>query len=657
MKAVSNIAALGIALVITPIGFAAPVELTDLQMEQVAAGSTDYDVGDAVQGSGGAIVGNSSTASISTSGAVTIGDSVQTGARAVNLVNSAESGVANGVNIWDGSVEVETSATQLDVQQSNAILQDQLRMANMPNYVRTEANVEHSVSESAATTHAGGVETTQLIFGQSLRAGEGVSIAGQLDADITGGRFELSNNIHTEISGEISVGEDGILGGIGASAGASLETDLTQSLDWTLPSLSLSVKGAGCYVEMGECTSEGSYSASSEETKITRSPFTLQDAAAEYIVVDDSTLSAENSYSVALAGSAQTDVRALNLVNAAGSAVANAINVARTPALGPDLSLNQTNSIGATHHDAGNPGQSSGGAIVGNSSGADIATGGSVALGGEVQVGAVAVNLVNSAESGVANGVNIWNGSMDTQSAATHLNVDQANLIIQDQAHTASMPMYLRNEANVDRTLTDTTTTTHQGSVQTLQEIIGLEIRSGVGVSIAGQLDADLEGGRIELANQASLHFTGEVSGGIEGIFGELETGVDTDLLAETTQSLIWTLPDLTLSVKGAGCYVAMGSCDSSGEYSNNSSETTITRSPFTLEDARAEHIVVDGSSLTTSSVYTVALAGGAQANARAVNLVNSAGSVVANAVNVSRTPTLRPNLSLTQVNTIVQRR
>ena len=657
MKTISDISALGIALVIAPCAIAAPVELTDRQMEQVAAGSTDYDVGDAVQGSGGAIVGNSSTASISTSGAVTIGDSVQTGARAVNLVNSAESGVANGVNIWDGSVDVETSATQLDVQQSNAILQDQLRMANMPNYVRTEANVEHSISESAETTHAGGVETTQLIFGQSLRAGEGVSIAGQLDADLTGGRFELSNNIHTEISGEISVGADGILGGIGASAGASLETDLTQSLDWTLPSLSLSVKGAGCYVEMGECTSEGSYSASSEETTISRSPFTLQDAAAEYIVVDDSALSAENSYTVALAGSAQTDLRALNLVNAAGSAVANAINVARTPALGPNLSLSQTNSIGATHHDAGNPGQSSGGAIVGNSSSADIASGGSVTLGGEVQVGAVAVNLVNSAESGVANGVNIWNGSMDTQSAATHLDVEQANLIIQDQAHTASMPMYLRNEANVDRTLTDTTTTTHQGSVQTLQEIIGLEIRSGVGVSIAGQLDADLEGGRIELANQASLHFTGEVSGGIEGIFGELETGVDTELLAETTQSLIWTLPDLTLSVKGAGCYVAMGSCDSSGEYSNNSSETTITRSPFTLKDARAEQIVVDGSTLTTSSVYTVALAGGAQANARAVNLVNSAGSVVANAVNVSRTPMLRPNLGLTQVNTIVQRR
>ena len=67
--------------------------------------------------------------------------------------------------------------------------------------------------------------------------------------------------------------------------------------------------------------------------------------------------------------------------------------------------------------------------------------------------------------------------------------------------------------------------------------------------------------------------------------------------------------------------------------------------------------LVVDGSTLTANSSYSVALAGNAQGNVRAVNLVNAAGSVVANSVNVSRTPTVGPNLNLSQVNTIVQRR
>jgi hypothetical protein len=219
------------------------------------------------------------------------------------------------------------------------------------------------------------------------------------------------------------------------------------------------------------------------------------------------------------------------------------------------------------------------------------------------------------------------------------------------------MPKYVRTEANVDHTLTEHSVTTHEGSVDTAQLVLGQELKGGKGGSIAGQVDLHLTGGEINLTNQISGSFDGQITGGASNIFGSVKTGASTHIEAETAQTMNWILPELTVSAKGAGCFVAVGNCDSKGAYENTSSETTITRSPFTLENAKAEYIVVDGSTLDASNSYTVALAGSAQSGARAVNLANAAGSVVANAVNVSRTPTGGPNLSLGQINTIVQRR
>jgi hypothetical protein len=336
---------IGTTLAASPLAMAGPDVLTDAQLERVSAGSSSYGQGNGAAGSGGAIVGNSSTANLTTSGDVTIGDSVQQGVRAVNLVNSAESGVANGVNVWDGRIETQTTATQLNVEQSNSIVQDQSRMASLPTYVRTEANVDHSFTESSETTHTGMVDTAQKVLGQELQGGMGVSIAGQLDADLTGGTIDLSNSISGSFSGTIGGDVSGIFTDISTSSETVIEASTEQHLSWTLPDLILSLKGAGCYVEIGSCDSSGSYKSSSTETTNTRSPFTLENAKAEHIVVDGSTLDASNSYNVALSGNAQGNVRAVNLVNAAGSVVANAVNVSRTPTVGPQLNLNQVNTI------------------------------------------------------------------------------------------------------------------------------------------------------------------------------------------------------------------------------------------------------------------------------------------------------------------------
>lgn len=332
------------SLVVSPMVLAGPVQLTDQQLDRVAAGTTDYNAGHAVQSSGGAIVGNSSSADIATSGTVAVDDGVQQGARAANLVNSAESGVANGVNVWDGNMDRQPADTQLGVEQSNAIAQDQSRTASMPKYIRSEANIDHTRTETNETTHTGSVDTAQKILGQELQGGMGVSIAGQLDADLTGGSIDLSNQISGSFSGTVD-GSGGLFGNIKTSGSTTVEASTDQHLVWVLPDLVLSVKGAGCYVEIGSCDSSGSYKNTVSETTNTHSPFTLENAKAEYIVVDGSTLNASNSYSVALSGAAQSDVRAVNLVNAAGSVVANAANISRTPTVAPNLSLNQVNTI------------------------------------------------------------------------------------------------------------------------------------------------------------------------------------------------------------------------------------------------------------------------------------------------------------------------
>jgi hypothetical protein len=68
-------------------------------------------------------------------------------------------------------------------------------------------------------------------------------------------------------------------------------------------------------------------------------------AAAKNIAVDGSTIDDTNSYSVTLAGSAQENAKALNIVNAAGGMVANGLNIAHTTNLTTMPTLTQTNII------------------------------------------------------------------------------------------------------------------------------------------------------------------------------------------------------------------------------------------------------------------------------------------------------------------------
>jgi hypothetical protein len=71
----------------------------------------------------------------------------------------------------------------------------------------------------------------------------------------------------------------------------------------------------------------------------------LTNATATNIAVDGSTVTATNNYSVTLAGSAEQNAKALNIVNAAGGMVANGLNIAHSANMNAMPTLNQVNSI------------------------------------------------------------------------------------------------------------------------------------------------------------------------------------------------------------------------------------------------------------------------------------------------------------------------
>jgi hypothetical protein len=372
-----------VAALVGSAAVAGPVPLTDSALDRVTAGGT----GEALQGSGGTIVGNDSEAVLVLTGTLDLSDEAQSGARGLNVVNSSESTVANGVNVWDG--QLPSGATpgtngEFSVSQENAVYQEQRRVSLLPSYERSGANRSSSWTEDStesstttsiarnevrdletenttrALTSSGNVDTQSTVLGQEIKGGKGIAGAGDLQVNFDAGTFTY------ELDGTINVGGTIVDNGTtetqtATDGGVILTGSVLLTLE--LPELDVAFNGAGCAVMMGSCEGQGTLNETSaiasDQTVITtteataesegtfdgggskevRAAFALADAQAEYIVVDDSSLDVQSNYGISLAGSAQADLRALNAVNAAGSAVANAVNISRTPSLSATAAL------------------------------------------------------------------------------------------------------------------------------------------------------------------------------------------------------------------------------------------------------------------------------------------------------------------------------
>lgn len=354
-----------------------PRRLADRQLDRITAG--DSDAGNSGQDLGGAIVAAGSEASMKNTGAVTLLDSAQNGAQALNLVNSSQSRVANGVNVWDGQLQTPTGATGFTVNQKNEVFQQGFATyASLSSYKRTDANVWTSSTSSQTSngsssdsfTNDSMVDTKQSISSSSgsssgsdsaspsapinIQAGQGISGTGKLNIHVDAGSIGvgISGNASATTQHAIDVG--GVFNGTTTN---TLSAGFNANLNWNLPKLDLSFDGGICYVELGSCSAKGSRDTKSSSTTSSQdtysqtvlAPISMDDAKAQYIVVDGSKLTTENAYTVLLTGTSEANAKALNLVNAAGSLITNAVNVARTPTVGPLLNLNQSNLIVQQH--------------------------------------------------------------------------------------------------------------------------------------------------------------------------------------------------------------------------------------------------------------------------------------------------------------------
>ncbi len=388
---------IGLSLLISgpTIAYSQPVSLDDMVLNQVTAGAEN----NILEGSGGAVVGNSSTASIHSVGSVSVEGEAQSNAQSLNLVNSSESTVANGLNIWDGQIlggatfEADNADSNFMVNQTNEINQEQRRSAAVPEYARPEANTIEQLDRTGSastqvnldqtdtvtdlvtsdytqsTTSNGTVDTIIVLQAgpdteASVHGGKGLSVAGQLEAEFDAGEIEVGLSIGSGIAVNADAGA--------IDVGVNAETEVAVYGRIELPEFSVDVSGAGCAVMQGSCTSSGSttettidvtdnstasHVVSTEqgnseytESAITeyRSPFSLHNAQAEYIVVDDSSIDVSSEFSLVLSGSAQSNARAVNIVNSSGSAVANGVNISRTNA--GDVSVQGGNIITLTQN-------------------------------------------------------------------------------------------------------------------------------------------------------------------------------------------------------------------------------------------------------------------------------------------------------------------
>lgn len=356
----------GTALAASPLAMAGPVALTDQQLERVSAGSVDYENGSTA--TGGIVVANSSTADLTTGGDVTLAGSAQMGASAVNLVNSAESGVANGVNVWDGRIVQGEAAgveyTMANVDQSNLVVQStSTRSASIgvyerapSEYVTSTTDTWNMVTDTMDLDSSVNVDTSHSVLGQEVNAGLGLGLSGRVNIDVEPANLnvllEANSSIHTVVgvNGEINLPRP--FGSIEAEGTLTntMTADGRFEIDVATPAISVDAVGSVCYTKLGVCSANtidnSTYVTENtvveENVQDTRGALRVSPVEAEYIVLDNSSLEVNSTYSVNLADSAQMNARAVNVVNAAGGVVANGVNVARTT-VGPNL--NQVNTV------------------------------------------------------------------------------------------------------------------------------------------------------------------------------------------------------------------------------------------------------------------------------------------------------------------------
>ncbi len=386
------------------------------------------------------------------------------------------------------------------------------------------------------------------------------------------------------------------------------------------------------------------------------------------------------------------------------------------------VALNDRTMDTVTAGDATSNAVEGGGIVVGYGSGTVANRNTGLDLNGEAQHNAHGLNIVNSTESAVANVVNIWDGSgviatQEESGTDSGVKINQVNSTTQEQVRSATLSGYVRSEADHTETLSRLSNESYSSKIVDHHDVTNiLEETSVIITETNGIVDTRIKfnlgdklyvdghlGQGMAAAGHTEINFDGGSADIALVVNGGIKVGADTDLIksaieitgmdlgeskleagiyAEAQISVVTqlVLPKLTIVLDGAGCAVAMGSCNASStttEITNTKTDnstldimenhqigqsyfsevqTSTYRSPFELKSAKAEYIVIDDSTLELNSDVTLELSDSAQRDIKGMNIVNAIGSNVANSTNVAKTARFegrKATLVLNQFNTV----
>ncbi|WP_213803461.1 hypothetical protein [Granulicella sp. dw_53] len=320
---------------------------------------------------------------------------------------------------------------------------------------------------------------------------------------------------------------------------------------------------------------------------------------------------------------------------------------------------------------------------------------GSVNLSGSALASATGVNIVNSSDSLVGSGVNVYANDLTTQASNGGAPVNQVNAVVQTQKTDAAVVVAARLDDVLEATAAARATniaaagasvdTTNNYSVNlsgaSEQDAKGINIVNAAGGTVANGVNIAASTNVNATPTLNQINFVAQ-----SGLTGGSAIAID-DASVSTTNSGSVNLSDNALAgasglniVNSANSAVAdgvnlytsrLGSQDSSNEsevnqanvfVQNEKSNATVTVAaavaPYDLAafaHANATNIAADSASISSSTTNSVDLAGAAEQNASAINLVNSAGGMVANGVNIAHTGNMNFTPALNQVNVVSQ--
>jgi hypothetical protein len=277
---------------------------------------------------------------LQTNATVTLDADAQAGATAVTLVNSTNSSVANASNVWYAPAPHAADAT---AGQSNDMQQTHASQAYLANWQSQGGNSLVRKTETRDSQITGGITAEVVTVGSSgnetVKLGMGGAMAGEGHAEF--GTFgltfsdEFTSSLTTTTTTTTTVTfslkffkwklSKTYTQTHSSSATTSISESDTENKTWG--PFSASFKGVDCLVLLGSCVAKGHDNASSHVEEKSFSSARIEKVSAGRIVLSDGALFDESSSSVHLQDHAQRAISAVHAVNAAGSLVANGLNL------------------------------------------------------------------------------------------------------------------------------------------------------------------------------------------------------------------------------------------------------------------------------------------------------------------------------------------